>query len=85
MRDIDPDDIDCLIAFTAMVTRVSVVIPDLKIAFFRCERCRQEEEVEVDRERVAHPKVCKNNACKVEFLSGCLNKFLLLCDFIELS
>ncbi|MES1920745.1 DNA replication licensing factor, mcm4 component, partial [Bonamia ostreae] len=64
MRDIDPEDIDCLIAFKSMVTRVSAVIPEMKIGFFRCSKCAHETQIEVDRGRVAHPKACENTACK---------------------
>ena len=36
MRNLNPSDIDKMVAVRGMVTRCSAVIPDLKMAFFKC-------------------------------------------------
>jgi DNA replicative helicase MCM subunit Mcm2 (Cdc46/Mcm family) len=45
LRELDPSNIDQLVAVTGMVTRVSPVIPDLKQGFFQCYTCRATAEV----------------------------------------
>ena len=39
LRDLDPMDIDKLVMIKGMVTRVTAVIPDMKVAFFECSVC----------------------------------------------
>ena len=60
MRDLDPSDIDQLVALHGMIIRSSNVIPDLKAAFFRCAICSFEEEVVLDRGIIAEPTSCDN-------------------------
>lgn len=60
MRDLDPSDIDQLVALHGMIIRSSNVIPDLKAAFFRCAICSFEEEVVLDRGIIAEPTKCTN-------------------------
>lgn len=45
IRDLDPSDIDKLICVEGMVTRTSNVIPDLRVAAFRCAKCAYESYV----------------------------------------
>ncbi|GLE09705.1 hypothetical protein PINS_up021520 [Pythium insidiosum] len=58
MRQLNPSDIDQLVALKGMVTRVSAVIPDLKEAFFRCALCHATAQVELDRGRIEEPTFC---------------------------
>eukprot|EP01028_Stygiella_incarcerata_P006150 TRINITY_DN2513_c0_g1_i4.p1 TRINITY_DN2513_c0_g1~~TRINITY_DN2513_c0_g1_i4.p1 ORF type:complete len:751 (+),score=205.90 TRINITY_DN2513_c0_g1_i4:55-2307(+) len=58
MRDLNPADIDKMVAITGMVTRVSSVIPDLKESFFRCTMCGNSTVVGIDRGRIEEPSRC---------------------------
>ena len=56
MRDLNPSDIDKLVAVRGMVTRCSAVIPDLKATYFKCSACQFHPPVAlVDRGRVNEP------------------------------
>ena len=68
LRSLDPEDVDKMIAFDAMIVRVSTVIPDVREAFFRCARCSHESSVEIVRGRIAEPKQCANPHCAVGFM-----------------
>jgi len=63
MRDLDPNDIDRLISIKGMITRASGVIPDMKMAFFRCTVCGTELEVPVQDGRIKEPTYCQNTNC----------------------
>ena len=39
MRDLDPADMDKLVAIKGLVIRTTPVIPDMKEAFFKCSVC----------------------------------------------
>ncbi|KAL7541215.1 hypothetical protein ACHAWF_006878 [Thalassiosira exigua] len=58
MRSLDPDAIDTLLGLRGMVVRTSPVIPDLKVAFFRCAVCGRSEQSTIDRGRIAEPTRC---------------------------
>ncbi|RLO02920.1 hypothetical protein DYB28_000431, partial [Aphanomyces astaci] len=58
MRNLNPSDIDQLVSLQGMITRCSAVIPDLKMAFFRCTTCHTDVQVELDRGRIDEPSVC---------------------------
>jgi len=65
MRDLNPSDIDKMVAVKGMVTRCSAVIPELKGAFFKCLTCGASPEiVVVNRGRVNEPPLkcseCRN-------------------------
>ena len=51
MRDLNPSDIDKLVAVRGMVTRCSSVIPDLKMAYFKCLVCGDAPGLDVRRPR----------------------------------
>ncbi len=56
MRDLNPSDIDKMVCVRGMVTRCTPIIPDLKLAFFKCLMCGfSPEHVQVDRGRVNEP------------------------------
>lgn len=42
MRDLNPENIDQLIAVSGMVIYTSQIIPDPKAGFFQCSICRSE-------------------------------------------
>jgi len=65
MRNLNPSDIDRMVAVKGMVTRCSAVIPELKGAFFKCLTCGASPEiVVVNRGRVNEPPLkclqCRN-------------------------
>ena len=60
MRDLNPTDLDKLIAVKGMITRTGAVLPDLKEGFFRCGACAAEMRVQIDRGRIAEPAICEN-------------------------
>ena len=66
MRDLNPSDIDKLVAVRGMVTRCSSVIPDLKMAYFKCLVCGDAPDLTfVDRGRVNEPPLkCRNPDCE---------------------
>ena len=56
MRDLNPSDIDKMVCVRGMVTRCTTIIPDLKLAYFKCLMCGfAPEHVQVDRGRVNEP------------------------------
>ena len=58
MRDLNPSDIDKLTVVRGLVIRVSSIIPDMKVAFFRCSVCHHTVQVEIDRGRITEPQRC---------------------------
>lgn len=64
LRDLDPADIDQLVTVKGLLIRASPVIPDMKVAFFRCIACGQTIEEENDRGRIREPTICPNEACR---------------------
>uniref|UniRef100_A0A671F9D2 DNA replication licensing factor MCM4 n=1 Tax=Rhinolophus ferrumequinum TaxID=59479 RepID=A0A671F9D2_RHIFE len=59
MRNLNPEDIDQLIAINGMVIRTSQLIPEMQEAFFQCQVCAHTARVEMDRGRIAEPCVCE--------------------------
>jgi len=50
-----------------MVIRNSNIIPEMRIAFFRCYVCKNEETVEIDRGRITEPTLCQKCNTKFSF------------------
>lgn len=63
MRDLNPGDIDKLVSIKGLVLRTSSVIPDMKVAFFKCSVCNHTIVVEIDRGIITEPTVCPRPAC----------------------
>ncbi|EPY87127.1 DNA replication licensing factor MCM4 isoform 2 [Camelus ferus] len=59
MRNLNPEDIDQLIAISGMVIRTSQLIPEMQEAFFQCQVCAHTTRVEMDRGRIAEPCACE--------------------------
>ncbi|KAF5859608.1 hypothetical protein ETB97_002637 [Aspergillus alliaceus] len=64
MRDLDPADMDKLVSVKGLVIRATPIIPDMKEAFFRCQVCNHDVQVDIDRGKIAEPTICPRNACK---------------------
>ncbi|KKK13425.1 hypothetical protein ARAM_000887 [Aspergillus rambellii] len=63
MRDLDPADMDKLVSIKGLVIRATPIIPDMKEAFFRCERCHHSVQVDIDRGKIAEPTICPRPVC----------------------
>ena len=67
MRDLNPEDVDQLIAVTGMVIRISSIIPDMKTAHFECFNCHNAVLVENDRGRIDEPQTCQQCSTQKSF------------------
>lgn len=63
MRDLNPNDIDKLVCVKGLVIRATPIIPDMKMAFFRCLVCNHTMTVHIDRGRIAEPTRCPRDVC----------------------
>jgi DNA replication licensing factor MCM4 len=63
MRELNPSDIDKLVAVKGLVIRSSPIIPDMKEAFFKCHVCNHTVQVENDRGTIAEPTQCPRAEC----------------------
>lgn len=63
MRGLNPSDIDKLVTVRGLVIRVTPIIPDMKLAFFRCLVCNHTVQVEIDRGRINEPPRCPRDVC----------------------
>ncbi|KIK52094.1 hypothetical protein GYMLUDRAFT_374163 [Collybiopsis luxurians FD-317 M1] len=63
MRDLNPSDTDKLVCIKGLVIRATPVIPDMKVAFFRCLTCSHTIQVEISRGRIAEPSRCPRDVC----------------------
>eukprot|EP00879_Flechtneria_rotunda_P020435 GHRR01021500.1.p1 GENE.GHRR01021500.1~~GHRR01021500.1.p1 ORF type:complete len:510 (+),score=166.40 GHRR01021500.1:266-1795(+) len=64
IRDLDPLDIDALVSVKGMITRTGNIIPDLRLAVFRCEACAHEVHDLVTHGIVNVPTACNNCRAK---------------------
>ncbi|EIW79689.1 MCM-domain-containing protein [Coniophora puteana RWD-64-598 SS2] len=63
MRELNPTDTDKLICIKGLVIRATPVIPDMKVAFFRCLTCSHTVQVEIDRGKIEEPQRCPRDVC----------------------
>ncbi|KAJ9096344.1 hypothetical protein QFC21_005164 [Naganishia friedmannii] len=63
MRDLNPGDTDKLVSVKGLVIRATPVIPDMKLAFFRCLVCQHTVQEEIDRGRINEPQRCPREEC----------------------
>ncbi|OCH88735.1 MCM-domain-containing protein [Obba rivulosa] len=63
MRDLNPTDTDKLVCIKGLVIRATPVIPDMKVAFFRCLACNHTVQVEIDRGKIDEPARCPREVC----------------------
>jgi DNA replication licensing factor MCM4 len=64
IRDLDPGDLDKLVAIRGMVTRTSSVIPELRVAMFSCEACSAERFVHNENGKLDEPEKCAHCGSK---------------------
>lgn len=63
MRDLNPNDIDKLVSVKGLVLRSTAIIPDMKVAFFKCNACDHTIAVEIDRGVISEPSKCPRQVC----------------------
>ncbi|KAK6581850.1 hypothetical protein PZA11_005547 [Diplocarpon coronariae] len=63
MRELNPSDVDKIIAIKGLVIRTTPIIPDMKDAFFRCQVCNHTVKVDIDRGKIAEPTKCPRPIC----------------------
>ncbi|KAJ3927072.1 MAG: MCM2/3/5 family-domain-containing protein [Lentinula lateritia] len=63
MRELDPSDTDKLVCIKGLIIRATPVIPDMKVAFFRCLTCSHTIQVEISRGRISEPARCPRDVC----------------------
>ncbi|KAJ2899549.1 uncharacterized protein MKZ38_002982 [Zalerion maritima] len=63
LRDLNPSDMDHLVAIKGLVIRTTPVIPDMSAAFFKCAICNHSGMVEIDRGRIHEPTECPRRVC----------------------
>ncbi|KAG9310580.1 hypothetical protein JVU11DRAFT_9135 [Chiua virens] len=56
-------DTDKVICIKGLVIRATPVIPDMKVAFFRCLVCSHAVQVEIDRGKIEEPGRCPRDVC----------------------
>lgn len=64
MRELNPNDIDKLVSVKGLVLRASAIIPDMKVAFFKCNACDHTIAVEIDRGVISEPTKCPRQVCQ---------------------
>lgn len=62
IRDLEPRDINHLITVRGMISRISQIFPDMKVACFICEICGKREQSVIDHGKIEEPGRCSN--CK---------------------
>ncbi|KIL69358.1 hypothetical protein M378DRAFT_1054748 [Amanita muscaria Koide BX008] len=63
MRELNPSDTDKLTCIKGLVIRATPVIPDMKVAFFKCLTCSHTAQVEIDRGKIEEPARCPRDVC----------------------
>lgn len=58
LRCLDPVAMDSMVCLKGMIVRCSPIIPDLKVAHFRCVICGHDNQVAIDRGRINEPAQC---------------------------
>ncbi|ORY57703.1 MCM2/3/5 family-domain-containing protein [Leucosporidium creatinivorum] len=80
MRELNPQDIDKIVCIKGLVIRATPIIPDMKLAFFRCDACSHTVSVEIDRGQIAEPDKCPREVCG---LQGSMSLIHNRCEFAD--
>lgn len=67
MRELGPDKMDALVAIKGIVIRCSDIVPDMRIASFRCASCGHIDKVTLERGKVEEPNSCPRCLAKYSF------------------
>ncbi|KAI5954479.1 mcm4 [Candida jiufengensis] len=63
IRELNPNDIDKLVSVKGLSLRSTSIIPDMKVAFFKCNACGHTVGVEIDRGVISEPTKCPREVC----------------------
>ncbi|KAI5962244.1 mcm4 [Candida pseudojiufengensis] len=63
IRELNPNDIDKLVSVKGLTLRSTSIIPDMKVAFFKCNACGHTVGVEIDRGVISEPTKCPREVC----------------------
>ncbi|BGP44130.1 MCM DNA helicase complex subunit [Rhodotorula kratochvilovae] len=80
MRELNPQDIDKIVCIRGLVIRATPIIPDMKLAFFRCNACSHTVTVEIDRGKISEPDRCPRDVCNVQ---GSMQLVHNRCEFAD--
>ena len=78
MRELDPENVDQLVTIKGMVIRCSPIIPDLKVAYYRCVVCGTDVDRVINMGRIDEPQKCDN--CHMK---GCMELVHNRCAFTD--
>ena len=78
MRELDPEHVDQLVTIKGMVIRCSPIIPDLKVAYYRCVVCGTDVDRLINMGRIDEPQKCDN--CHMK---GCMELVHNRCAFTD--
>lgn len=67
LRQLEPTDLDSLVAVRGMIVRASGLIPDLADAFYRCMNCLHTTVVSIRHGRVQEPSACSRCGLKSSY------------------
>ena len=67
IRELNPNDIDKLVSVKGLTLRSTSIIPDMKVAFFRCNACGHTVGVEIDRGVISEPTKCPRSMWSNQF------------------
>ena len=73
-------DTDKLVCIKGLVIRATPVIPDMKVAFFRCLTCNHTVQVEIDRGKIDEPAACPHDVCASVGTMSLVHK---RCEFVD--
>ncbi|THU95493.1 MCM-domain-containing protein, partial [Dendrothele bispora CBS 962.96] len=80
MRELNPSDTEKLVCIKGLVIRATPVIPDMKVAFFRCLTCNHTVQVEIERGKIEEPSRCPRDVCATV---GTMSLVHNRCDFAD--
>ncbi|KAF8257296.1 hypothetical protein EI94DRAFT_154601 [Lactarius quietus] len=80
MCSLNPQDTDKLVCIKGLVIRATPVIPDMKVAFFRCLTFNHTVQVEIDRSKIDEPAACSRDVCT---LVGTMSLVHNRCEFAD--
>ena len=78
MRELGPEKMDMLVAIKGIVIRCSDIVPDMRIATFRCAQCGFLEKVTLERGKVEEPNSC--NRCLAKYSFELMHNYSLFSD-----
>ena len=78
MRELGPEKMDMLVAIKGIVIRCSDIVPDMRIASFRCAQCGHIEKVTLERGKVEEPNSCPR--CLAKYSYELMHNYSLFAD-----